>query len=208
VVVTVIAIGEMLGDAVPLCVIHEPFRRFPPLAVLFTPGWATGVVFALVVGAAFIAWAFIAWVTLNIRLGSGLCDATFALVSVAAVLFPIPFTRLGRTVPLRALIYGLVTVMTLLPLAYLSQDEFYRGGLGMRVLEYLSAALPLPNLLVAHSVSSGGFGGFAYRIGPLLTTALVWTPLVPVLGAEITRVLERVAACRTPRDGAPAGRPA
>jgi hypothetical protein len=208
VVVTVIAIGEMLGDAVPLCVIHEPFRRFPPLAVLFTPGWATGVVFALVVGAAFIAWAFIAWVTLNIRLGSGLRDATFALVSVAAVLFPIPFTRLGRTVPLRALIYGLVTVMTLLPLAYLSQDEFYRGGLGMRVLEYLSAALPLPNLLVAHSVSSGGFGGFAYRIGPLLTTALVWTPLVPVLGAEITRVLERVAACRTPRDGAPAGRPA
>lgn len=203
VVVTVIVIGEMLGDAVPLRVIHEPFRRFPPLAVLFTPGWATGVVFALVVGAAFIA-----WVTLLIGLDSSVRDATFAPVAVAAVLFPIPFTRLGRTVPLRALIYGLVTVMTLLPLAYLSQLDRYRGGLGMQVLEFLSAALPLPNLLVAHDASSGGFGGFADRIAPLLTTALVWTPLVPVLGAEITRVLQRVAACRTPRDGAPAGRPA
>lgn len=202
-VVAVIVIGEMLGDAVPLRVIHEPFRRFPPLAVLFTPGWATGVVFALVVGAAFIA-----WVNLLVGPGSGLRDATFAPVAVAAVLFPIPFTRLMRTVPLRAVIYGLVMVMTLLPLAYLSQLNRYRGGVGVVILEFLSAALPLPNLLVTPGASSGGGGGFADRIAPLLTTALVWTPLVPALGTEITRVLQRVAACRTPRDGAPAGRAA
>ena len=197
VIVVLMGVGEMLGDPVPLRAIHEPFARFPALATLFTPGWATGTLFGLLLGALFLgaAQAFAAQLGGDARIAV----PAYAPIVLAAVLFPIPFTRLFTTPRLRAAIYGLVSAMTIMPVLYLSQANRFRPSLTVQVLEFVALLFPLPSLMMIGDPRANPGLGYVEGLFPIITTVLVWAPLLPAWRAELKRAWQRAAACRSAR---------
>ncbi|MBM3955924.1 MAG: hypothetical protein FJ309_15145 [Planctomycetes bacterium] len=200
VIVALVGVGETLGDPVPLRAIHEPFARFPALAMLLTPGWATGTLFLLLLGALFLvfAQAFAAQLGGDARI----TIPAYSPIVLAAVLFPIPFTRLFATPRLRAVIYGLVSLMTILPVLYLWQTNRFRPSLTLQVLEFVALLFPWPSLMMIGDPRVNPGLGYVEGLFPIITTLLVWLPLLPAWRAELLRAWQRAAACRTARGSA------
>lgn len=120
------------------------------------------------------------------------------------MLFPIPFTRLFATPRLRAVIYGLVSLMTILPVLSLSETNRFRPSLAIQVLEFVALLLPWPSLMMIGTPRVNPGLGYVERLFPIITTLLVWAPLLPAWRAELLRAWQRAAACRTARGSAAA----
>ncbi|NBV45720.1 MAG: hypothetical protein EBR86_08805 [Planctomycetia bacterium] len=202
-IAALVMMAELFTDPVERRSIHEPFARWGVvgrvLAGLLTPGWATAVPLAalLLLAFAFGVPALVSpaddyrgWAA-----RAGLCGA--------ALLFPVPFTRLLRKPGPRLLVAALVSLASCLPLAYQqSHGPFMRPTISA-IVEALIAILPLPRLL-----SWPGRVNPAVAVPPMLLTGLVWLFLTPAWLAAQRRTQRLVASCRTsgavPRRSVPA----
>jgi len=189
VLVALVAVTELLTDPVHRRSLFEPFTRFGVsgglLAALFTPGWATAVPFATLILALLLG-------CLPLLTSNDVFNET--VLVAAGLLLPIPFTRLVKGSGIRGAVYLLVTVATFLPLFYLEQPRGWPISPATPVLEAIVACLPFPLLMWRRAQELTP----AMLIGPLLTTAIVWVPLVGAWLAEMGTLRRMVAACRRP----------
>ena len=149
------AIGSLVEPPLPIAALHHPFGRFGAFgrlaAALFTPGWATGLVFVLILaGLCTTGWLtfFARMIAGGVR-GFGDDDFTVALtlglLVVATILYPLPFlVRLpalvtrgeGRSIAQIAgrggslIIYGLVQLACLLVFVYAMAVNVWTDRMG------------------------------------------------------------------------------
>jgi len=203
-VATWIMVAELLTDPVRLRVIYEPFARRGAigraLATLLTPGWATALPLAMLFAAAWVTMlpAFVRVVGGTPPAGAGTLR-WYSLVGVAAVLFPVPFTRFVKAGPMRALVYALATMITIVPLILFQQrPAWQRASLATRVLEGIVAALPAPALI---HFDPSFWSQPMTALLPLLSTAIVWAPMAIAWGRAMTDLRSALRACGAARPG-------
>ena len=111
----VISVAALLERPVPIRRIHTPFARAgfagKALAAVFTPGWATAVVYVGLVGG-MTAGAVIVQAETAGRLQAAL---PFVTLSMAAILFPLPVLLLFPKVEARGTLYVMIQIVGLVP---------------------------------------------------------------------------------------------
>ncbi len=110
-----ISVAALLERPVPIRRIYTSFGKAgivgKALAAIFTPGWATGVVYVAFVGG-MTAGAVIVQAEAAGKLQAVL---PFVTLSMAAILFPLPVLVLFPKVAARGTLYGMVQVVGLVP---------------------------------------------------------------------------------------------
>jgi hypothetical protein len=196
------AIGSLVEPPLPIAALHRPFGRFGAFgrlaAALFTPGWATGLVFVLILAGLCTT----GWLTFFARMIAGgvpgFRDADFTvaltlgLLVVATILYPLPFlVRLpalvtrgeGRSIAQIAgrggslIIYGLVQLACLLVFVYTLAVNGWTDRMGWLF------TLPFPlAALCAYPVVIDGQGGLG-------TLTLLETSWVFIAAAVLTTLV-------------------
>lgn len=110
-----IAVGGLLERPVGIRRIHTAFSRFGLAgrlaACVFTPGWATGLVFLGVAGG-LVAVGFLARAAATEHLLSAVAGVS---LSLAAIIFPLPLLLLFPKIEARGTLYATVQILCLIP---------------------------------------------------------------------------------------------
>lgn len=142
----VIGVGAILERPVRIRRIYTDFARRGMVgqaaAAVFTPGWATGVVYVALVGGLIVG----ALLVQAQSAGSVQAVLPFVTLSVAAILFPLPLLLLFPRLEARGTFYVMVQVLSLVPLvihAVLSATARPRGLESVALV----AAFPLAGMV-------------------------------------------------------------
>ncbi len=150
-----IAVGALLERPVSIRRIHMAFARGGfaghVAAAIFTPGWATGLVFLAAVGG-LVACGFLAQAA---AAGNLSFAVAFASLVIAAIIFPLPVLLLFPKVEAKGTLYGAVQMLCLVPWGIdvmLSEMSDSRGA-GLLAVVF---PFPIAGLLRLMSVTQAG----------------------------------------------------
>jgi hypothetical protein len=175
----VIGVAALLERPVQIRRIHAPFANAgifgKALAAVFTPGWATGVVYVALVGG-LTAGAVLAQAEAAGRLQQSL---PFVTLSVAAILFPLPLLLLFPKIEARGTLYVMVQVVGLVPLvieSFRSEMMGPRGteSVGLVVGFPLAGLLRLMGKVDANAERTLFISGFVITAGIIAMIAAPW----------------------------------
>jgi hypothetical protein len=183
--------------------IHAPFARRGSLgglaALVFTPGWATGLVFASVVAAACLA-GVVAWTVRFIPNDAGEILA-IAVLLCATVVYPLPAVVAFLKTPRRHAVYAAVQIACLFVLILDGLLGAQIGGAAERPVATV-ALFPLAALLRALGASHRA--QYTLAMAAAVVTLVVFGLVAGPWVRELTATWRQVAAARDRRVAVPA----
>lgn len=181
------------------------FARFGPpgrlAARLLTPGWASGLVFVLVLAAICMpAWWMVFWQSTSSS-RDRLTATAFPLLLFAAVLFPLPAVVYFRRVKYRLLLYALVHLLSFMAFAYTNAMKPF-SMLWANWEQGWMPLLPLPIASLASLLASDGSEAVARAciVAAPIVSAIVCLAMLPPWLEEMRKAGGVMAAVLPGRD--------